>query len=371
MYGNVKKYTIFVIFLFFLFYMNKLLKFKLLSLYILLFAALSAQIPAGYYDAASGKKDAELKTALFKIINAHTQLEYYSSSTSFRQTDWNPNGYFWDMYSNIHRSSWSGLNREHSLPKSWFGISSGQENSIPMGTDLHNLYPSDATANTAKSNYPLGEVTGTPTFDNDVVKVGTNGFAGYSGQVFEPADEYKGDFARDYMYMVTCYEDQSSRWTSTGTASMLIRNSTYPVFKTYAINLLMKWSREDPVSEKEIDRNNAVYSLQGNRNPFIDHPLLAEYIWGEYTGIAWDETDTNPDVNDFTVTYHASNKTLTNSLAASTEAVYKIYSIDGVLRVSGTTTGGDAINLQQLSSGVYIILAYYGSKRANAKFIVL
>jgi hypothetical protein len=97
--------------------------------------------------------------------------------------------------------------------------------------------------------------------------------------VFEPTDEYKGDFARVYMYMVTCYEDLSSRWTSAGRSSML-QNNTYPTLNVYAVNLLLEWHRNDPVSQKELDRNDVVQKIQKNRNPFIDMPELAEYIWG-------------------------------------------------------------------------------------------
>jgi len=259
-----------------------------------LYTLLFAQAPAGYYNTAVGKKDAELKTALHTIIKDHTMLEYYSSSTSFQKTDWHPDGYFWDMYSNNKRTRWSGMNREHNLPKSWW--STNPETTIAY-TDLHNLYPSDATANTAKSNYPLGVVGGTPTFSNGVVKVGSNSYPGYSGTVFEPANEYKGDFARDYMYVVTCYEDYANNWRSLGTASMLYNGVTYPVFRPYAVNLLLEWSRNDPVSDKEINRNNAVYELQGNRNPFIDFPSLTEYIWGKYKGESWPGDDSQPETD--------------------------------------------------------------------------
>ncbi|MDD3078841.1 MAG: endonuclease [Paludibacter sp.] len=222
---------------------------KYISVVLLVISSVSyAEIPEDYYNTAVGKSGAELKTALFNIIHPHTMLEYYSSSTSFRTTDWHPatsempNGYFWDMYSNFKRTSWSDMNREHCLPKSWFGISSDEVNSAPIATDLHNLYPSDATANSRKNNYPLGIVLDDPE-SNGVIKVGSNTYPGYTGTVFEPADEYKGDFARDYMYMVTCYEDYANTWQSLGTSSMLIKGSTYPVFKQYSINLLMEWSR--------------------------------------------------------------------------------------------------------------------------------
>lgn len=165
------------------------------------------------------------------------------------------------------------MNREHSLPKSWWG---GDQNEAY--TDLFHLYPSEADANSAKSNYPLGEVE-TATFYNGVSKVGYayQGQGGGASKVFEPADEYKGDFARTYFYMATCYQDYTWKYTY-----MMIQG-TYPTLKEWAVDLLLDWARKDPVSQKEIDRNEAVYLIQGNRNPFIDFPELAEYIWGSRT----------------------------------------------------------------------------------------
>jgi endonuclease I len=256
--------------------MNRLIV-ATLSVICLCVNTLSAQAPQGYYDLADQKSAEALKTAMHNIIKNHIRLGYSESSTYFRTTDWHPGGYFWDMYSNIHRTSFSGMNREHNLPKSWW--STAPESTVAY-SDLHNLYPSDAAANGAKSNWGLG-VVGNASYDNGVVKVGQNIYSSvYQNTVFEPADEYKGDFARDYMYMVTCYEDYYSAWRSIGTSSML-HNETYPVFQTWAIDMLLEWSRNDPVSQKEIDRNNAVFILQQNRNPFIDFPDLAEFIWGD------------------------------------------------------------------------------------------
>ena len=124
----------------------------------------------------------------------------------------------------------------------------------------------------------MGEVD-SPLFDNGVTKVGTGQANGRATNLFEPADEYKGDFARMYLYFVTCYQDYS--WKSSA-LSMFAQNS-YPTLNAYGQSLLLKWHRQDPVSQKEIDRNNAVYSFQGNRNPFIDYPNMVEYIWGDST----------------------------------------------------------------------------------------
>lgn len=271
---------------------SKLLKLAFAVCALFLASGLSAEIPAGYYTALKGKSEAALKTATCQIINPHTKVSSYSALPSyFQKTDVYPNSTrWWDMYSDIplYAPSFSGLNREHSLPKSWWG---GSE-STPAYTDLNHLYPSEAKANQAKSNYPLGIVTGTPTFQNGVVKVGNGVNSGGAKCVFEPADEYKGDFARTYFYMVTCYQDLSWKYT------YMCKNGTYPSLQDWAISMLLKWHRNDPVSQKEVDRNDAVYKIQNNRNPFIDFPELAEYIWGDKKGQPFNPDTETPPTGD-------------------------------------------------------------------------
>ncbi len=243
-----------------------------------------ASVPAGYYRSLEGKSSAELKTAIYNLVRNFTQVSSYDNLPQyFQKTDVHPNSrQWWDMYSNItlYAPSFSGLNREHSFPKSWWGGLTG----VSAYVDLNHLYPAEQAANMAKSNYPLGEVskTETPKFTNGVSTVGypVTGQGGGCQWVFEPADEYKGDFARTYFYMVTCYQDLT--WTSK--YMYMVSQNTYPTLTGWASSLLLKWSREDPVSEKEINRNEAVYAIQNNRNPFIDHPELAEYIWGNKVG---------------------------------------------------------------------------------------
>lgn len=244
--------------------------------------AADRNIPAGYYSAIDGKSAADLKTALHNIIYPHTEISSYSNLPRyFESTDVYPQSKrWWDMYSNIplYAPSFWGLNREHSFPKSWWG---GMTD-VPAYIDLNHLYPSEADANQAKSNYPLGTVDRTKNvkFDNGVTTVGipVSGQGGGCGFVFEPDDEYKGDFARTYFYMVTCYQNMTFK-----TMYMLV-NGAYPTLNDWSRELLLKWSREDEVSQKEIDRNEQVWGFQNNRNPFIDFPELAEYIWGDKTG---------------------------------------------------------------------------------------
>lgn len=252
---------------------------------------LQAQIPSGYYNNAKGQKGKNLKTALYNLISAHKQLSYDYLWTAYKTTDVRPDGKIWDMYSNSTNyvpggssqgSSASkegdGYNREHSMPKSWFNKQS------PMVTDLMHVIPTDVYVNGRRSNYPYGETKGEKFSSKDgFSKLGTCTLSGYSGIVFEPADEYKGDIARIYFYMATCYENKISSWSS----PMLAGNS-YPVYTDWAITMLLRWAQEDPVSQKEIDRNNAVYKIQGNRNPFVDYPGLEQYVWGSKTSTAFD-----------------------------------------------------------------------------------
>jgi endonuclease I len=257
-------------------------KLQLFAFFVLICSLLSAQPPANYYDTAFGKKKEELKTAMKAIIRPHDPRTYKELWDDFEITDKREDGKVWDMYSNCNFTFFSKqcgnyqnicdcYNREHSMPKSWFN------DAAPMYTDLYHLYPTDGKVNGYRSNYPFGETNGT---QYGTGKLGSSTFPGYSGTVFEPADEYKGDFARTYFYMVTCYEDVVEGWYKNAEAKPMLNGTKYPAFQSWAINLLLKWSRNDEVSQKEIDRNNAVFGLQGNRNPFIDFPQLAEYIWG-------------------------------------------------------------------------------------------
>ena len=250
--------------------------------FLLLTVVAFGAIPPGYYYFARNKKKAELKTALTQIAAPLKVLKYGSGPgytwEGFYYTDQNPDGSVIDMYSPKVRyfngfSSVNGMHIEHSLPKSWWG--SIENNAYK---DLFHLYPADGETNSIKNNFPLGEIT-IPIFDNGVSKIGKNSFGDfYTDNCFEPADEYKGDFARSYLYVSTIYENFAPLWNSP-----MMDNNTYPVWKPWAMDLLLKWHREDPVSEKEEKRCEAVYNIQGNRNPFIDYPELVEYIWGKDT----------------------------------------------------------------------------------------
>ena len=251
-----------------------------------------------YYKNADGKKGAALKTALCGIIYNRTERTYNDLWTDFRTTDARADGSVWDMYSNKramtfgtdqagnYKQEGDVYNREHSFPNSWFG---GKNGTMPMYSDLNHLYPTDGWVNNKRANFPFGE-TSNPTYKsaNDFSKLGPCSYPGYSGTVFEPNDEYKGDFARTYFYMVTCYEEKIADWYQNYPESQpTLDGNAYPGLSSWQLAMLMKWAKNDPVSEKEINRNNAVYGIQKNRNPFIDYPGLEEYVWGGKVDVAF------------------------------------------------------------------------------------
>ncbi len=241
-----------------------------------------AQIPPNYYNSANGLTGTPLRTALHNIIDNHTVKSYAFLYTIYTTSDIKPNGKVWDMYSDVpggtppytfnfgqtcgnYSNEGDCFNREHSWPQSWFNSSS------PMVSDAFHVYPTDGKVNGIRSNYPYGEVTNPSITTLNGSKLGPCSFPGYSGTVFEPINEYKGDFARTYFYMCTRYYTEDSGWQ---TNDMI----TGANLKPWALELMKKWNQQDPVSAKEIARNNAVYAHQGNRNPFIDHPEWAQYI---------------------------------------------------------------------------------------------
>ena len=278
--------------------MKKLSSFLLLSLLALYAWAQGPNNSGTYYQAADGKKGAALKTALSSIIYDRTERSYGDLWTDFRTTDVRPDGKVWDMYSNITKFTFgtdqdrgSGgstegeyYNREHSFPNSWFG---GKVQ--PMYTDLHHMYPTDKLVNNKRGNNPFGETNGESYKSaNGFSKLGSCTIEGYTGIVFEPNDEYKGDFARTYFYMVTCYEEKLPDWYSNNAESRpTLDGNKYPGLTEWQLEMLMKWAKDDAVSEKEVNRNNTVYGIQSNRNPFIDYPGLEDYIWGDKKDVAF------------------------------------------------------------------------------------
>jgi len=263
----------------------------LLAAVLFFFTFTYAQIPQGYYDAADGLYRTALQSALHDIIKNHTVVTYQSLWYYFQSTDKKADNSVWDMYSDVpngtlpyvyyYNSNECGtyhtegdcFNREHSWPKSWFG---GEVE--PMYTDMFHLYPVDGYVNGMRNDNPYGEVNSPTWTSMNGGKLGPNVTPGYTGKVFEPIDEYKGDLARTYFYMSVRYYTEDSGWPGSDA-------TTGSQLKPWALALMLQWDSTDPVSQKETERNNAVYLIQHNRNPFIDHPEYSQEIWGPNAGI--------------------------------------------------------------------------------------
>lgn len=349
------------------------MKKSLLFLFVLSVCSAWAQGPnetGTYYQAADGKKAQELKTALFSIISPHTIQTYtYGVWDAIESYDLREDGMIWEIYSGISNftpktdrdkgddvEEGVKYNREHAMPKSWFNEATQDNytvNVYPMYTDLHHLFPTDRLINTMRLNYPYGEV------GPNITKQSAGGFSkfgrckddlgykvnGQNGRVFEPNDEYKGDLARVYFYMATCYESYKNekgvtRSPANWTSDMLASN-VYPFFTDWALKMLLRWAANDPVSEKEIKRNEGIYGIQGNRNPFVDYPGLEQYIWGSKMEDAFSYDNYVP---------------ATSGIEEITKSIF-IESDDAIYNLRGQRVDG-----KNLKKGIYI--------RKNKKMIV-
>jgi len=317
-----------------------------------------AQIPPNYYDNAVGKRGVQMQAALHNIIKGHTSISYSQIWTSCQTTDKKANGKVWDMYSDIPGStppyeytfitdqcgSYSGesscYNREHSFPKSWFN------NQSPMKTDIFHIYPTDGYVNGRRSNYSYGEVSNPTWTSQNGSKLGPNTTPGFSGTAFEPIDAYKGDFARTYFYMATRYYSEDASWNIND-----MMNKSQP--KPWALSMLYQWHLQDTVSQKELDRNNAVYGIQHNRNPFIDHPEWVDSIWFDNTSIDWLVRNTlvslfpNPAVNTIEV-----------KISANSDNYWElsIFDMQGHLVFNNSFNGNSTkINISKLNNGLYFL----------------
>ena len=340
---------------------------KLLIFSFILFSVTAlGQIPEGYYDSAAGLSGQELRTALQDIIDDHIEQTYASIWTHFQSTDDDAAGKVWDMYSDVpggipaytytfiedqcgnYAAEGDCYNREHSFPKSWFN------DGTPILTDLFHIYPTDSFVNGKRSNYPYGEAGNASWTSSNGSRLGNCSYPGYSGVVFEPIDDYKGDFARTYFYMMTRYMDQVASWSS----DMLAGND----LAAWAKDMLLEWDAGDPVSQKEIDRNNAVYLIQNNRNPFIDHPEYADQIWGLPSGLS------HLNNKDLKVWYTRDKLHIINN--GNHQLNMTIFNIIGQPVQSFQSTGAASEIPVELVSGIYFVLARTEKDSGIYKFTV-
>lgn len=335
-----------------------------------------AQIPTGYYNTAAGLSGQPLRVALRNIVRPHTVLTYTPGLwNAFYTTDVKPSGKLWDMYSDIPggtpayeyvlgpttsggnqcgsvspSAEGSCYNREHTWPQSKFA------SDTPMQHDLFLVIPSDYFVNGQRGNLPYGKVgTASQTFTNGS-KIGNNVYPGApSGSCYEPLDSFKGDLARNYLYIATCY------WTAQDSVKFTTwEMATGLTFKPWAIQMLLEWHHNDPVSQKEINRNNAVYPLQANRNPFIDHPEYADCIWGT-TCIGVGVTDVKSFAQSVVAYVNAANNTLMvnwDNLAGDDVTNLSVLNMNGQL-VYGTSAfaanKAAAISTATWAKGIYVL----------------
>ena len=321
-----------------------------------------AQIPSGFYFSAIGKSGDSLKSALNIITKTgHIKLSYGDVWSAYAYTDVRPNDTtkIWDMYSDIpngippylftifvNQNAGGGANsegdsyaREHCLPNSWWG-----HYDFEQYTDLHNLNPADQYVNNKKSNNPLGVTTSPLAWVSlNGSKVGFCTYPGYTGKVFEPINEFKGDFARAWFYIATRYQDSLSAWVKNYKSPEAIAciDSNTNNFKPWLINLLISWNNNDPVSTKEINRNNAIYykTNQHNRNPYIDHPEYVNYIWGGQSPTL-KAKPTNQITNFICTTIYPENSTIKLDWSDATGGVLP----DGYLIKASTKSFDSIIN---------------------------
>lgn len=325
----------------------------------------SCQVPDGYYDGTDGLYGENLRVTLYNIIKNHQEQDYSTVWSIFEKSDSTYEGKVWDIYSDIPAGNPSYVydfvfdqcgsytkegdcfNREHLMPQSWYSGAS------PMYSDLFNLYPTDGFVNNMRSNYPFGETTNPSWSSTNGSELGNCTFPGYSNIIFEPIDEYKGDIARSYFYMVTRYMYEIKNWSS----DMLYSAG----FTPWALELLMKWSKVDTVSAKEVSRNNAIYSYQNNRNPFIDYPEWVELIWSETAGIHGKNIEKNMIFYDG------------DYLKINLNGNYKIliFNMLGVVIYNKRIIVGEGGNefFLNLKSGVYLVLMDNGQLYYSKKII--
>ncbi|APY11742.1 endonuclease I [Seonamhaeicola sp. S2-3] len=314
---------------------------KHLYLFSLLLSFFSfSQIPSNYYDSADGLSGYALKTELKNIVtNGHTWdsnastaydnlytayltthtdnyyendgtvLDFYSENPTASATNNDSYNYtHGDRQCGSYNSENDCYNREHLFPQGFF------DEQLPMIADVHHVIPTDGYVNNRRSNYPFGEVSNATWTSNNGSKVGPNTFGSYSGTVFEPIDEFKGDIARALLYFAVRYEDNwdDSGWSDPETTNNPLNGTSNQFYEDWYIDLLLDWHANDPVVQAEIDRNNAAYNFQGNANPFVDYPEFAEMIWNsaadnEAPSAPTNLVASNPTDNSIDLSWNASS----------------------------------------------------------------
>jgi endonuclease I len=342
----------------------------------------SGNLPAGYYNTAEGLNCSALKTALSGIISNSSNTFLYADvivaheKTDKKRNDNNTSDVVWDMYSDNptgadpytftfisanrcgqYTKEGDCYNREHTFPQSWFN------SELPMMSDLNHVFPTDGFVNALRANFPFGEVTTISKTSLNGSKLGNGNNFGYTGTVFEPINAYKGDIARAILYMIVRYESQLPQWKSNSNANDILDGNVYPGLDPWHLKLLYKWHVQDPVSEKERNRNDSVYVIMGNRNPFIDRPEWVFQIWS-CTGLITNTSIENHDpiiVNKIQI---YPNPTTSGTLqiqlkkSSPTPIEYELIDMQGRVMIKNKIPAGQnhpQLNMAGLKNGTYMI----------------
>ena len=347
------------------------MKIKTLLIVGLLFsvANIFAQIPTGYYDGTAGLSGSALKTKLSSIISSGHQTKSYDAlddeyPNSDKDSYYEKDGTVLDIYSENptetdpyvyqfgvkkcgnYKIEGDCYNKEHIFPQGYFNKAS------PMVSDIHHIVPTDGKVNGMRSNFPFGNVGSSVSYTSkNGSKLGTSNSVNYSGKVFEPINEFKGDVARMIFYFATRYEAKLKDFD----ANDILTNTSFPGIQSWELEVLKQWHTQDPVSQREIDRNNAAYTYQGNRNPFIDHPEYVALIWGTTTP----DTEAPTTPTNLIVTGSTSS-TISLSWTDSTDnimvATYDIY-LDGTLKTSSASNSATVTGLNPSTTYTFYIKA--------------
>jgi endonuclease I len=355
-------------------------KFNLI--FLLITASISAQIPANYYNNTQGLTGYALKTALYEILaETHNPQPYSNHWSFFEMADVKENGTVWDIYADCDfqfgipanggnqdigiggNLQCEYFNREHTFPTSWFG-----GNIEPMRSDVMHIYPADKLVNNERGNLPFALVGNATFTSSNGSKKGTSNMSGVDGNVFEIVDEYKGDIARSFFYMATRYENFIANWVNNNPdGAKMLNGSSAQAYQEWAIDLLLTWHYEDPVSQKEIDRNNAAYQFQGNRNPFIDHPEFACQIWN--FDICETLNITEQTITNLFTIYPNPSREVINIESKELLQSIEVININGQLvqKINPKTTNYTVSNLK---SGFYILKLATENSQTTMKLIV-
>lgn len=337
-----------------------------------------AQIPAGYYNTATGS-GYTLKTQLKTIItNGHnwnsnsydnlyneyantdtdiyyendgTVLDIYTEKPSTTDSfNYNHSGA--DQCGGSYNAEGQCYNREHLFPQGFFN----NADNLPMVSDIHHVIPTDGFVNNGRSNYPFGVVSSTNTSYSNGSKWGTGNNYGYTGRCFEPIDEFKGYVARAMLYFAVRYEDNwnDSGWSSHTTQYNPLNGTSNQFYETWFINTMLDWHNANPPSKFEIDRNNASYIVQGNRNPFVDNPTYANLIWNP------SPDNTNPTDPSNLVANNPTDTSINLTWLAATDNVgvtsYDIFQ-NGTLSYNSTTNNYLVTGLTANTNYCFTVLA--------------